>query len=116
MEVKGKVIQLLALQTGMGKKGPWKKQEFILETQSQYPKKVCFSVWGEKVDQYNLAVGDLLNVAVDLESREYNGRWYTDVKAWKVEVAGGSGTTDIAPNDEVYFDEGQMESKDDLPF
>ena len=44
MEVKGKVIQLLALQTGMGKKGPWKKQEFILETQTQYSKKVCFSM------------------------------------------------------------------------
>ena len=49
MEVKGKVIQLLALQSGMGKKGPWKKQEFILETQSQYPKKVCLSVWARKL-------------------------------------------------------------------
>ena len=74
MEVKGKVAQLLPLTTGMGKKGPWKKQEFILETQGQYPKKICFSIWGEKVDQFNVAVGDLINVSVDLESREYNGQ------------------------------------------
>ena len=60
MEVKGKVIQLLALQTGMGKKGPWKKQEFILETQSQYPKKVCLSVWGEKVINIILPSGTSL--------------------------------------------------------
>ena len=88
MELKGRVIQLLPQQSGMGKKGPWKKQEFILETQSQYPKKVCLSVWGDKVDQYNLAIGDEVNVAVDLESREYNGRWYTEARAWKVEKTG----------------------------
>jgi len=115
MEVKGKVIQLLALQTGMGKKGPWKKQEFILETQSQYPKKVCLSVWGEKVDQYNLAVGDLLNVAVDLESREYNGRWYTEARAWKVDkIGGGGGSAGPPPDQEPFYTESA--SSEDLPF
>ena len=69
MELKGKVTQLLPLQSGMGKKGPWKKQEFIVETQSQYPKKVCLSIWGDKIDQFGVAVGDQVNVAVDLESR-----------------------------------------------
>ncbi|HXR80855.1 MAG TPA: DUF3127 domain-containing protein, partial [Saprospiraceae bacterium] len=64
----------------MGKKGPWKKQEFIVETQSQYPKKVCLSVWGDKVDQFSLSVGQFVNVSVELESREYNGRWYTEAR------------------------------------
>jgi len=114
MEVKGKVIQLLALQSGMGKKGPWKKQEFILETQSQYPKKVCLSVWGEKVDQYNLAVGDLVSVAVDLESREYNGRWYTEARAWKVDKIGGEGSAVPPPDQEPFYSESA--SSEDLPF
>ncbi|MEO8474050.1 MAG: DUF3127 domain-containing protein [Chryseolinea sp.] len=114
MEVKGKVIQLLALQTGMGKKGPWKKQEFILETQSQYPKKICLSVWGDKVDQYNLSAGDMLTVSVDLESREYNGRWYTEARAWKVDKASAGAGTPPPPDQEPFYSENS--SSEDLPF
>ena len=115
MEVKGKVSQLLPLTTGMGKKGPWKKQEFILETQGQYPKKICFSIWGEKVDQFNLAVGDLVNVSVDLESREYNGRWYTEARAWKIAKEGsGSGNVATPIDQEPFYTESA--STDDLPF
>ena len=122
MEVKGRVAQLLPMQTGMGKKGPWKKQEFILETPGQYPKKICLSIWGDKVDQYNLAVGELISVAVDLESREYNGRWYTEARAWKVEKAGGAmnggGGRTQAPSDfgDEPFQQGNASSTDDLPF
>jgi hypothetical protein len=117
MELKGKVIQLLQPQTGMGKKGQWKKQEFILETQAQYPKKVCLSAWGDKIDQYNLAVGDVITVAVDLESREYNGRWYTEARAWKVDKNGSEGGNTSAPfpTDEPYAEAGGG-SSDDLPF
>ena len=116
MELKGKVIQLLPLQTGMGKKGPWKKQEFIVETQSQYPKKVCLSVWGDKVDQFNLAVGQTVNVAVELESREYNGRWYTEARAWKLEKS-GTGNADMPPppSDEPFMADSNN-TADDLPF
>ncbi len=114
MEVKGKVEQLLPLQTGMGKKGPWKKQEFILETQSQYPKKVCFSIWGDKVDQFNLAVGEVISVSVDLESREYNGRWYTEARAWKIEKNGSGSNTPPPPDQEPFFND--TGSTDDLPF
>lgn len=113
MEVKGRVAQLLPLTTGMGKKGPWKKQEFILETPGQYPKKICLSIWGDKVDQYNLAVGELISVAVDLESREYNGRWYTEARAWKIEKTSGSGTP--PPPDEEPFMASNT-ATDDLPF
>jgi hypothetical protein len=117
MELKGKVVQLLQQQTGMGKKGQWKKQEFILETQSQYPKKVCLSVWGDKIDQYNLSVGEVINVAVDLESREYNGRWYTEARAWKVDkngTSGGDGNAAPVPTEEPYTD--MNSASDDLPF
>jgi len=114
MDVKGRVIQLLPLQTGMGKKGQWKKQEFIVETASgQYPKKVCLSIWGDKVDQFKVAVGDQVSVSVDLESREYNGRWYTEARAWKMEKSGGSGEAP-PPADEPFYS--QETSSDDLPF
>ncbi len=113
MELKGKVLQLLPLQSGMGKKGPWKKQEFILETQSQYPKKVCLSIWGDKVDQYNVQDGDDITVSVDLESREYNGRWYTEARAWKIEKSGSSNEAPF-PSDEP-FSTGD-EPTDDIPF
>ena len=119
MELKGKVIQLLQMQTGMGKKGQWKKQEFIVETLSQYPKKVCLSAWGEKVDQYNLSVGDMVSVAVDLESREYNGRWYTEARAWKLEKEGSSNNggnfSAPPPTEEPYMEAGNS-NVDDLPF
>lgn len=114
MEVKGRVAQLLPLTTGMGKKGPWKKQEFILETQGQYPKKICFSIWGEKVDQFNVAVGDMINVSVDLESREYNGRWYTEARAWKVAKEGTGSTPPPQSDQEPFYTESA--ATDDLPF
>jgi len=115
MELKGKVIQLLPPQSGMGKKGPWKKQEFIVETQSQYPKKVCLSIWGDKIDQFGISVGDQVNVAVDLESREYNGRWYTEARAWKLEKSGGSAPMTDPIGDEPFANSSPA-SADDLPF
>jgi hypothetical protein len=115
MDVKGKVIQLLQMQTGMGKKGPWKKQEFILETQSQYPKKVCLSIWGDKVDQFNVRAGDLLTASVELESREYNGRWYTEARAWKIEKSGAASGGDVPPPSEEPFVTDNS-ATDDLPF
>ena len=84
MEINGKITELLTEKTGQSANGPWRKQEYILETDEQYPKKICFMVWGDKIDQFNIKKGENLIVSVDLESREYNGRWYTDVKAWKV--------------------------------
>ena len=42
-------------------------------------------VWGDKIDQFNVTEGETVTVHFDLESREYNGRWYTDVKAWRIE-------------------------------
>jgi len=88
MEIKGRIIQVLPLQQGTSKAGnPWKKQEYVLETQDNYPRKVKFDFFGDRADQYRLNVGDDVVVSFDLESREFNGRWYTDVRAWKSESA-----------------------------
>jgi hypothetical protein len=75
--------------------GPWRKQEYILETEGQYPKKICFMVWSDKIDEFAIKEGENLVVSIDLESREYDGRWHTDVKAWKVTRAGAE--TDNIP-------------------
>lgn len=85
MEIKVKVIQVMDVVTGMGKKGQWQKQSFIGETDGQYPKKICFTLWGEdKINKYDLEPGLVITVSVELESREYNGRWYTEPQAWKI--------------------------------
>ena len=89
MEIKGKIIHVLPLQEGTSKAGnSWKKQEYVLETNDQYPKKVCFDLFGDKADQYRAEIGDDVVLSFDIESREYNGRWYTDVRAWRIEPAG----------------------------
>ena len=117
MDLTAKLVQMLPLQKGQGKNGEWKKQDIIVETGGQYPKKVCISIWGDKINEKALQIGNTLNISFDVESREYNGRWYTDVKAWKVEAAGGaagggnSNYADDMPPDINYDD-----SKDDLPF
>lgn len=85
LQISGKVIEVLDEQSGEGKNGPWRKQDFILETGGKYPKKICITQWGESIDQHNVAENDELTAHIDIQSREYKGRWYTDVKAWKIE-------------------------------
>ena len=84
MELTGKVIQLTE-QTGTGRNGEWRKQEVIIETQEEYPKKICVTVWGDKVSQFALQENEIVTFSINIESREYNSRWYTDVRAWKIE-------------------------------
>ena len=84
MDIKGKIIQKLDLQSGTSKAGnQWKKQEYVLETFDSYPKKVKFDFFGDKADQYPLEVGDVITLSYDIESREFNGRWYTDIRGFR---------------------------------
>ena len=115
MELTGKVIKILPLQTGTGKNGVWKKQEFVLETSGQVSRKVCFSLWGDKIEQARLSEGELFEISFDLESREYNGRWYTEAKAWKAARKEKSpSSSEVPPPD--YMDQANMMPADDLPF
>ena len=91
MEITGQLIKLLPVQTGTGQKGNWIKQEFVVETMDQYPKKVCMGAWGDiaaGMDQYS--PGEKLKISFNPESREYNEKWYTELRAWKIERTGGS--------------------------
>jgi len=112
MDISGKIVSLLPLQTGQGKNGTWKKQEFILETGDTYPKKVCIAVWGDKIDMAPVKPGVAVTVSFDVESREFNGRWYTDVKAWKIVPQGGAAG---APSSAMPAEMGAG-ADDDLPF
>ena len=89
MQLTAKLFQILPIQTGTGKNGEWKKQDIIVETDGQFAKKICISIWGDKINESILKIGNNLKIDFDIESREYNGKWYTDVKAWKVEMEGG---------------------------
>ena len=125
MEIKGRIIQVLPAQSGVSKSSgnTWKKQEYVLETEDQYPRKVCFGFFGDRVDQYPAAIGDDVIVSFDIDSREFNGRWYTNIQAWKLEKVAASAPNDMppVPNDLPPFDAAPSDftaasSTDDLPF
>ena len=88
MEVSGKIIQVLPEQGGVSKTSgkEWKLQAYVLETQEQYPRKVHFEVFGEdRIKANPCHLDDIVTVSFDIESREFNGRWYTSVRAWKIQ-------------------------------
>ena len=119
MEINGKIIELLPEKSGESANGTWRKQEYILETDGQYPKKVCFMAWSDKIDEFAIKEGESLVASVDLESREYNGRWYTDVKAWKVTRAGaGANDTQYTAPDMPNTSQPESPSSldDEIPF
>ena len=87
LELTGKLLQKLTVQSGQSAKGTWSKQEFVFETQESFPRKVCMSVWGaDKVAELGaIAEGEVIKVNFNLESRSFNERWYTDVRVWRME-------------------------------
>ncbi len=114
MQLTATLIQLLPLQTGMGKNGQWKKQDIIVETDGQYPKKVSVSIWGDKINETQLQIGNSLTISYELESREFNNKWYTDVKAFKIELINNHATIQTMDTFENTVD--LSEDDEDLPF
>ena len=118
LEITGKVFTVLPSQNGQGQKGPWVKQNFVIETGDQYPKKVCLLAWNDKAEIVSrLREGDEVKVSFDLESREFNGKWYTDAKVWKMEVVSQASTV---PSNElsvpIAMEQAPPPVSDDLPF
>lgn len=100
MEIVGKIIQVLPEQGGVSKTSgkEWKLQAYVLETQEQYPRKVHFEVFGEdRIKANPCKLDDIVTVSFDIESREFNGRWYTSVRAWKIEQGVVSTDTLVVP-------------------
>jgi hypothetical protein len=126
MEISGKIYKILPEVTGQGKSGMWRKQDFVIEFGDQYPKKLALSTWGDKVNMNAFKEGDNVKASFDPESREYQGKWYTDCRVWKLEKIGGS-TSESPANQQQHsataihdqgldvFDGGPG-TDDDLPF
>ena len=131
MEISGKIIQVLPEQGGVGKTSgkEWKLQSYVLETQEQYPKKVHFEVFGEdRIKANPCQLDDLVTVSFDIESREFNGKWYTSIRAWKiqqgiVEAAAPTVVPTVTPapvaapqSNTAAFDAVATDDTTDLPF
>lgn len=118
--LKGKIVELLEQVSGTTARGEWRKREFVIETDEQYPKKVCFTLFNDKIDLMDgYAAGSDVEVSFNLESREYNGRYFHNINAWKIdpvqdEIGGGAPTDapEFIPED---VEEGDNASSD-LPF
>ena len=118
MELSGKVIKIEQPVEGKSSKGPWKKQEIIIETNDKFPRKVCFMSWNDKVALDNFNPGEEITAHFDADSREYNGRWYTDLKVWKIEKITGSNNANDTPPPPPPPESDDYDNLDagDLPF
>lgn len=134
MDLQGKVIAVLPAREGTSARGPWKSQEYVIETHDQYPKKMVFNIFGaDRIEQFAIKAGEEINVSFDIDAHEYNGRWFNNVRAWNIQrvdttaaQAGGApmaapvqqaaattATTQAAPFPPAQTEE---DSTDDLPF
>ena len=87
MEIQGKVVRLGNLNEGTSARGAWRKQELIIETIEQYPKQVCLVCWGDRVaEAQNFTPGQTVKAQISIESREFNGKWYTDVRPFRFDL------------------------------
>lgn len=88
MEFTGRIIQVLEARGGVSSRtgNPWKTQDYVIEeTVGQYPKRMVFNVFGEdNINRFNIQPGQELTVSFDINAREYNGRWFNDIRVWNV--------------------------------
>lgn len=85
MELQGKVIAEMPERSGVSARGEWKVKEYVIETHDQYPRKMVFSVFGEdRLQRFNVQVGQEVLVSFDIDAHEYNGRWFNSIRAFDV--------------------------------
>ncbi|WP_321519126.1 DUF3127 domain-containing protein [uncultured Bacteroides sp.] len=117
MEISGKIIAILPLQSGTGRNGTeWKKQDYVVETHDQYPKKMCFNLWGDRIDQFTIQMGEEVTVSFDIDCREWNGKWFNDIRAWKIDRNSGAGVNAQPMQQSAPVEFTATDAKDDLPF
>lgn len=132
MEIVGKVVRLGNLTEGQSARGPWRKQELIIETEEQYPRTVCLICWTNQIEEIqHFAPGQTIKAQIEISSREFNGKWYTDVRVWRFDPVGATApaaapapqqthqTPPAAPAAapaQDYFPPADQGSVDDLPF
>lgn len=82
MEIQGRLIKILDTQRGESARGPWVRGGFVIETDGDYPRQVAFTLFGEdRLSMVaNIPMGSMVNVRFNPESREFQERWYTDLR------------------------------------
>ncbi len=88
MEIEGKIIAVIPAREGVSARTgtAWKTQDYVIETHDQYPRRCCFNVFGaDKIQLFNIQVGEELRISFDIDAHEYQGRWFNSIRAWKVE-------------------------------
>ena len=134
MEIQGKVIAVLPERSGVSARGEWKSQTYVIETQEQYPKKMAFDVFGaDRLAQFNIQSGEVINVSFDIDAHDYQGRWFNSIRAWNVTkvsqqamassanaagVANPTNQQNLFPPEQqsAQQQEQQRGNSDDLPF
>lgn len=138
MEIIGKVVRLGNLTEGTSARGPWRKQDLIIETEEQYPRTVCLTCWTNQIDEIQkFAPGQSIKAQIEISSREFNGKWYTDVRVWRFDPVGVAAapaapvatpvqpatqqpmmhtTPPVATPAQDYYPPAGDDSVDDLPF
>ena len=117
MEITGKIIVVMPAREGVSQSSgnPWKSQEYVIETQEMHPKKCCFGVFGaEKIQQFNIQLGEMLTVSIDINANEYQGRWYNQVRGWKVVRVPAQGQGQQQPAEQAPAQ--AQPQNDNLPF
>ena len=100
MDLQGKIISALPARSGVSARGEWKAQDFVVETHDNFPKKMVFSVFGDdRLQRFNIQVGDEVMVSFDIDAHEYNGRWFNSIRAFDVRKVDPAsvGATGAAP-------------------
>lgn len=124
MELAGKVIAVLEPKGGVSKStgNPWKTQDYVIETHEQFPRRMVFNVFGEdKINQFNIQLNEEINVFFDINAREYQGRWFNDIRAWRIDRnVGDQAASPVVNAQPVSAPEPpafeQQDSTEDLPF
>ena len=87
MDLTGKVIAIMEARGGVSARtgNPWMTQEYVIEVPGTYPRRMVFNIFGEdKIKQFNIQAGEEITVQFDIDAREYNGRWFNDIRAWNI--------------------------------
>ena len=125
MEFEGVVWRVLPQIKGTSARGEWVKQEVVFELPGEFNRKICVGFWGDRAQEAaTLKPGETITVSANVESREYNGRWYTEVRAWRINRKSAAepqpmATDNLPPLDTFSTEESASSSAsevEDLPF
>jgi hypothetical protein len=121
MEISGKLFRICPAETGEGRNGTWRKQTFVIETVETYPKQIAFNFFGDRIQLDNYNEGDFVKVQFELESREYQGKWFTDARSYKLDLEARANNVSapqqqIPPLTEQDLPTFDSDADGDLPF